>query len=155
MVDLKNIAKRTMTAKEYVSSLDRKAKEAFMEKFEGYSLDQNVTEQLRAMTSDLTFVVLSASWCGDCKNAIPVFMHLEDAIGLNVRVFGKIKTAPLDPNRRWAIPPSPPEIEEWGATAIPWIEIFDSSGERVGTIIEKPKVKPTLEEEILHVLKNK
>ncbi|MFX1368765.1 MAG: thioredoxin family protein [Promethearchaeota archaeon] len=107
------------------------------------------------MTGDLTFVVLSAAWCGDCKNAMPVFLHLEETLNLNVRVFGKIKTAPLDPDRKWAIPPSPPEIEEWGATAIPWIEIFNSNGERVGTIIERPRVKPTLEAEILHLLKDK
>lgn len=155
MVDLKEIAERTSTTREYVNALEVKPKDIIMEKYANYKLDGEVVKELESLTGDLTFVVFSAAWCGDCKNAMPVFLHLEDEIGLNVRVFGKIKTAPLDPDHKWAVPPSPPEINEWGATAIPWIEIFNGHGERVGTIIEKPKVKPTLEAEILHVLKNK
>lgn len=155
MVDLNDITKRTSTAREYVDALDEKPKSTIMEKYANYRLDGEVVKELESLTGDLTFVVLSAAWCGDCKNAMPVFLHLEETLNLNVRVFGKIKTAPLDPDRKWAIPPSPPEIEEWGATAIPWIEIFNSNGERVGTIIERPRVKPTLEAEILHLLKDK
>jgi hypothetical protein len=40
-------------------------------------------------------------------------------------------------------------------TAIPWFNFYDAEGKLVGTLIEKPTVKETLEEEILHVLRNK
>ncbi|NHJ13488.1 MAG: hypothetical protein EAX95_07410 [Candidatus Thorarchaeota archaeon] len=155
MVDLKDICDRAVTAREYFESLEEKAKDTVQEKYDAYSLDSSAVDELKPLIEDVTFVVFSAAWCKDCKEALPVFMLLEEKIGLKVCIFGQIKTAPLDPNHKWAVPPSPPEINEWGATAIPWIEIFDSKGERIGTIIEKPRVKTTMEAEILHVLKNK
>ena len=111
--------------------------------------------QLKDYLKDLTLVVFSASWCGDCKRAMPVIMQLEERLGLEVLVFSTVKTAPLDPDRQWAVPPSPPEIDEWGVTAIPWLNFYDTEGNLVGTLIEKPTVKDTLEAEILYVLKNK
>jgi hypothetical protein len=86
---------------------------------------------------------------------MPVMLHLEEKLGLEVLVFGTIKTAPLDPNVKWAVPPSPPETNEWGVTAIPYFFFFKQDGEKVTILIEKPTVKDTLEEEILHVLRNK
>jgi thiol-disulfide isomerase/thioredoxin len=152
MVDLDNIRERTKTARDYVESMEGKARDQFLEFYNEYKLDPKATEDLKPLAKDLTFVVLSAGWCKDCRFALPVFMYLEEQIGLDVRCFGGIKTAPLDPDHQWRIPPSPPEMEEWGVTAIPWVEIFDSKGERVANIIEKPKVKPTLEAELVHVL---
>ncbi|MFX0045251.1 MAG: thioredoxin family protein [Candidatus Hermodarchaeota archaeon] len=152
MADLKDIRSRTKSAAEYMKSLDDKHRDSFYEVYQEYELDASSTEELRGLIDGLTLVAMSAGWCKDCRNAIPVLMQLEEQIGLDVRVFGNVKTAPLDPEHQWRIPPSPPEIEEWGATAIPWIEIFDSEGERVATIIEKPTVKSTLEAELVHVL---
>jgi hypothetical protein len=86
---------------------------------------------------------------------MPPLLHLEEKAGLDAMVFGTIKSDPLNKNVQWRVPPSPPEINEWGATAIPWLEFFDADGNRVGTLIEKPKVKDTLEEEILYILKAK
>ncbi len=152
MVDLEDIRNRTKSAVDYMNSLDAKHRDSFYEVYQRYEIDPSITEELKGLVEGLTLVAMSAGWCKDCRNAIPVLMHLEEQIGLDVRVFGNVKTAPLDPEHQWRIPPSPPEIEEWGATAIPWIEIFDSEGERVATIIEKPKVKSTLEAELVHVL---
>lgn len=155
MVDLRSIRDRTKSATEYIESLPESEKQGFLDVYEDYQLDFGIVEALRKLARDVTIVVLSAGWCKDCKNAIPVLAHLEEEIDLDVRVFGGIKTAPLDPKHKWAIPPSPPEVEEWKVKAIPWIEIFDKRGNRVGTIIEKPTVKTTLEAELLYVLENK
>ncbi|MFW9967905.1 MAG: thioredoxin family protein [Candidatus Thorarchaeota archaeon] len=153
MVDLDNIRKRTKNARDYVESIEGKPGGQFLEVYDEYKLDPLAIEELKPLVKGLTFVVMSAGWCKDCRFALPVLMHLEEQIDLDVRCFGGIKTAPLDPNHQWKIPPSPPEMEEWGVTAIPWIEILDSNGKRVAVIIEKPTVKPTLEAEIVHVLK--
>ncbi|MHA1961768.1 MAG: TlpA family protein disulfide reductase [Candidatus Thorarchaeota archaeon] len=155
MVDLNDIRSRTQTAAEYVNGIKEKWKPEVLEKLRGLRLDRDVVDELDSYTDDIVVVYFGASWCKDCREAIPIMMTLEEEIGLEVRVFGTVKTAPLDPDNQWAIPPSPPEIGEWGATAIPWIEIFDKKGERIGIIIEKPTVKPTLEAELLHVLKHK
>ncbi len=155
MVDLKDIRIRTKSVKEYIDAVDEKNREILMEKYHNYELKTDILDELKETTKDLTVVVMSALWCKDCKNAVPVLLHLEEKIGLEVRMFSGIKTAPLDPNRQWAIPPSPPEVDDWKVKAIPWFEFFDKEGNRIATLIEKPTVKETLEEEILYVLKNK
>jgi len=155
MVDLNEIRSRTTNVRDYIDGLKDKDKEKFLEVYNTYKLETEVVDQLRETLKDLTVVVFSAAWCGDCKRALPVIQQLEEQLGLEVLVFSKIKTAPLDPDRQWAVPPSPPEVNEWGVTAIPWFNFYDADGNLVGTLIEKPKVKDTLEEEILHVLRNK
>ncbi len=152
MVDLNDIRSRTITVKEYIDNLDEKNKDILDGMYKEYNLDTNAVEELKNLTKDLTVVVFSAAWCGDCKRAMPIMLHLEEKIGLDVRVFSGIKTAPLDPNRQWAIPPSPQEIDDWEVKAIPWFEFIDKDGNRVAILIEKPTVKDTLEEEIVHVL---
>jgi thiol-disulfide isomerase/thioredoxin len=153
MVDLDDIRMRTKNARDYVESIEGKAGSQFLEVYDEYKLDAQSTQELKALAEGLVFVVMSAGWCTDCRAALPVLMHLEEQIGLDVRCFGGIKTAPLDPDHQWKIPPSPPEMEEWGVTAIPWIQIFDSDGQKVAVIIEKPTVKQTLEAELAYVLK--
>lgn len=155
MVDLNEIRSRTTNTREYIDSLRDKDKEKFLEVYNNYKLNADVVDELRDALKDLTVVVFTAAWCGDCKRAMPVMMQIEEQIGLEVLVFSKIKTAPLDPDRQWAVPPSPPDIDEWGVTAIPWFNFYDTDGNLVANLIEKPTVKETLEAEILHVLKNK
>lgn len=155
MVDLNDIRSRTTSVHDYINGLKEQDKEKFLEVYKTYNLDSSVVGELRNILKDLTVVVFSAAWCGDCKRAMPVMLQLEEQLGLEVLVFSSVKTAPLDPNKKWAVPPSPPEINEWGVSAIPWFNFYDDEGNLVGTLIEKPTVKETLEAEILHVLKNK
>ena len=155
MVDLNNIRERTVDAIEYIEEMEGKNGDLFKDFYEEYKLDPKITDELKQWSDKITIVVLSASWCKDCRFAIPVLRHLQEQIGLEVRVFGKIKTDPLNPDRQWAIPPSPPETDEWNVKAIPWIVIFNKKGEELATIIEKPETQPTLEAEIAHVLRDK
>ncbi len=150
-IDLSDLRRRAMSVSEYFEKLSGKEKDEMVKKYESYKEDDQIVERLKQY-SDITIVVFGAAWCGDCRNAMPVFRHLEERTDIEFLIFGSVKTAPLDPDKRWASPPSPPEINEWDATAIPWIVIFDESGNEIGTIIEKPHVKETLEAEILHHL---
>ncbi len=154
MIDFEDIRKRTTNIKGYIDALSDKDKDIVMEAYDEYNLNEDVVEELREIMKGLKVVIFSAGWCGDCKRAMPPMLHLEEKIGLDAMVFGTIKSDPLNQEAQWRVPPSPPEINEWGATAIPWFEFFDSDGNKVATLIEKPKVKDTLEEEILHILKN-
>lgn len=154
MIDFDNIRSRTTSARGYVDALSEKDKDIVMEAYDEYSIKTDVVEELRGLMKGMKVIVFSAPWCGDCKRAMPVLLHLEEMLSLDIMVFGKIKTAPLDPNVQWAVPPSPPEINEWNVKAIPWFIFYNEDGEEVGILIEKPKVKETLEEEILYVLKN-
>lgn len=155
MIDFEDIKKRTTTIRGYIDALSEKDKNLVMEAYEEYKLNDKVMSELKEILKDLKVVIFSAPWCGDCKRAMPPLLHLEEKAGLKAMVFGEIKTDPLNKNVQWKVPPSPPEINEWGATAIPWLVFFDSAGNKVGTVIEKPTVKETMEEEILYVLKDK
>ncbi|MCF2137715.1 MAG: thioredoxin family protein [Candidatus Thorarchaeota archaeon] len=152
-IDLDDLRTRSMSVREYFDTLSGKAKDEIVEKYEAYRLDGSVLEKLKEYP-DIACVVFSAAWCIDCKNALPVFRHLEEQLGMEFIVFGSVKTDPLNPDKKWASPPSPPEINEWDANAIPWIVIFDKNGNEIGTIIEKPHVKDTLEAEILYHLES-
>ncbi|MHA1906491.1 MAG: TlpA family protein disulfide reductase [Candidatus Thorarchaeota archaeon] len=153
--NLDDIRTRATSVRGYIESLPGKDQDILMETYEEYNLDTHVVEELKDELKDLSVVIFSAAWCGDCKTAMPVMLHLEEKLGLEVLVFGTIKTAPLDPKMKWAVPPSPPETNEWGVTAIPYFFFFNREGEQVAILIEKPTVKDTLEAEILHVLRNK
>ena len=155
MIDFEDIRKRTTNIKGYIDELSDKDKDIVMEAYSEYNLNEDVVEELREIMKGLKVVIFSAGWCGDCKRAMPPMLHLEKKIGLDAMVFGTIKSDPLNQEAQWRVPPSPPEINEWGATAIPWFAFFDSDGNKVATLIEKPKVKETLEEEILYILKDK
>ena len=155
MVDLADIRSRSHTVKDYIHAMKAETKNTILESYRNYNLDMDIAQQIKEIAADITVVNLSAVWCKDCKVALPVLLHLEEKINLDIRCIGGIKTAPLDPDRQWAIPPSPQEMDDWGVTAIPWLEFIDGNGNRVGSIREKQTVKDTLEAEILHVLKNK
>lgn len=154
-VNLEDIRSRTTDVRGYIESTKGKDHDILMEMYDEYHLKEDILDELRSLMKDLTIVIFGATWCKDCKNAMPVMLHLEEKLGLDVRVFSGIKTAPLDPKVKWASPPSPPEINEWGVTAIPYFFFFNQNGEKVAVLVEKPEVKETLEEEILYILKHK
>ncbi|MGY5857983.1 MAG: thioredoxin family protein [Candidatus Thorarchaeota archaeon] len=155
MIDFEDIKNRTTNIQGYIDALPDKDKDIVMEAYEEYKLNEEALGELRVILKDLKVVIFSAPWCGDCKRAMPAMLHLEEKTGIEAMVFGEIKTDPLNEDIQWKVPPSPPEINEWGAKAIPWFEFFDSEGNKVGTLVEKPTVKETLEEEILYILKAK
>ena len=155
MIDFEDIKNRTTNIKGYIDALEDKDRDIVMDTYEEYNLNEEAVKELTGILKDLKAVIFSAPWCGDCKRAMPPLLHLEEKAGLKAMVFGTIKSDPLNPHVQWRVPPSPPEINEWRATAIPWIVFFDSQGNKVGTFIEKPQVKETLEEEILYILKSK
>lgn len=154
MVDFNDIRLRTTNVRGYIEELKDKDKDIMLDTYNMYKLDNSVVDELRDV-GKLIVVAFSAAWCGDCKRAMPVMLHLEEKLDWEILVFSKIKTAPLNPDVQWAVPPSPPEVNEWGVTAIPTFVFFDSDGNKLGIFIEKPQVKDTLEAEILLILKNK
>ncbi|WP_287587809.1 thioredoxin family protein [Candidatus Borrarchaeum sp.] len=152
-MDLDQIRERTQSAYDFVSSL-----ELFKYVYDNYQLNQEVITELKKYVNDYTVVLFAASWCRDSRAGVPVFALLETEIGLEVRVFGGMETAPFDQDHTWTIPPSPPEAEEWGVTAIPWIVVFlrdnSKNGQEVGKIVERPQWGMTMEEELLEIIKN-
>jgi hypothetical protein len=80
---------------------------------------------------------------------------INEASGLEVRVFGGLKKDPLGQGRKWRIPPSPPEVETFNVDKIPLIIIVDREGREIGRIVENPSHQPTLEQELCEIIKPK
>ena len=75
-----------------------------------------------------------------------------EATGLEVRVFGHIMRDPKSDSRKWAVPPSPREVEEFKVAKIPYIVVLSAGGDKLGEVVENPRPGLTLEEELLGIL---
>ncbi|MFX0168723.1 MAG: TlpA family protein disulfide reductase [Candidatus Hodarchaeota archaeon] len=119
---------------------------------EEYTPKPEILEALKPFAGRNIVVAISADWCKDCVANIPVLDLVHEVTGLPVFILGGVKTDPLNPNRQWAVPPSPPEVSTLNIKAIPTILLYTREGQEVGRIIENPSQKPTLEEELLCIL---
>jgi thiol-disulfide isomerase/thioredoxin len=124
----------------------------FMERFYGYKLDHEAAEKIRKHAGEAVVFVFSAEWCPDCYRNVPVLALIHEATGLEVRVFGHIMKDPKSNTRKWAVPPSPVEVEEFKVAKIPYIVVLDKRGVNMGEIVENPRPGLTLEEELLGIL---
>ncbi|MEM2463181.1 MAG: thioredoxin family protein [Candidatus Bathyarchaeia archaeon] len=151
-IDLSRLRQRTVDVNQYINSISPQYKDKFLKRKKAYKLRVDVVNNLKNLVNNYVLVVFSAEWCKDCAANIPVLALLSEATGLEVRVFGGLKRDPLNPNKKWSVPPSPPEVETFHIDKIPHILIFNINGEKVGEIIENPKEGLTLEEEIFKVM---
>jgi len=124
----------------------------FMERFHGYKLDHGVAEKIKKHAGEAVAFVFSAEWCPDCQRNVPVLALIHEATGLEVRVFGHIMRDSKSNTRRWAVPPSPREVDEFNVAKIPYIVVLDKKGAKMGEIVENPRPGLTLEEELLGIL---
>ncbi len=150
--NLQVVEKRTVSVDKYINELTRPFKEKFLERKQTYQLNEKAVQKLKSYVKDVVIVVFSAEWCKDCAANVPVLALIAEKTGMKVRVFGGLKTNPLNPKEEWKIPPSPPEVKTFNVKRTPHIIIFDKQAKQLGTIIENPRPENTLEEEILHVI---
>ena len=150
---LKELIGRTVSVKDYIMHMNDPFRRRFLERMKAYSLKKDVVEELTKYVDKIFLVVFSAEWCKDCAANVPVLALLADKTGLNVRVFGGLKKDPLNPNEKWRIPPSPPEVREFKVDRTPHIVIFHTNGRELGKIVENPAPNKTMEEEILKLVR--
>jgi thiol-disulfide isomerase/thioredoxin len=154
-INLSEIRKKTVSVEQYLDSLEEPFRERFLTGKQTYTLNQEAVNQLKKVADKYVIVAFSAEWCKDCAANIPVLALISEATGLEVRIFGGLKKDPLSHTRRWRIPPSPPEVETFHVDKIPLIILFDREGKEIGKIVENPREKPTLEEELLKIILEK
>jgi len=154
-VPLTEIRNKTLAIRDYFNDIDQRFLEKFLVRKQTYMLNEEARNQLQQLAQNYTIVAFSAQWCKDCITNIPILYVLEEATGIEIRIFAGIKTDPLSHTRKWRIPPSPPEMATFTIEKIPTIIIFDKQGHEIGRIIENPKLAPTLEQEIVMIIKSK
>jgi thiol-disulfide isomerase/thioredoxin len=150
--ELKAIRDNSESVKDYILSSKEKAPQ-FTERKLMYTLDENVIEEIKNHSGNVTVVAFSAEWCPDCHKNIPVLCLLNEATGMEVRVFGHLMRDAKNPGGMWRVPPSPPEVKEFNVVKIPLILVLNEHGETIGAIVENPPEGQTLEEALLEILK--
>lgn len=138
----------------YIESMNPRYSRRYQRTRESYQLDKDAAEKLKEYADSYTVVVLFADWCGDARKAVPVLSLLEEEVGFEVRALGGMEKPRKPSNKHWAVPPSPKEVDTFGITSSPTIIIFDDEGEEVGRIKTKPRMTPTIEEEIVTIIEN-
>jgi thiol-disulfide isomerase/thioredoxin len=151
-INLSEIRKKTVSVEQYLDSLEEPFRERFLTRKQTYTLNQEAVNQLKKVADKYVIVAFSAEWCKDCAVNIPVLALISEATGLEVRIFGGLKKDSLSHTRKWRIPPSPQEVETFQVDKIPLIIVFDKEGKDIGKIIENPREKPTLEEELVKII---
>jgi thiol-disulfide isomerase/thioredoxin len=154
-VNLEEIRNRTLTVKAYLNGIEQRFLEKFLSRKETYTLEENAKREIKQHTKNQMILAFSAHWCKDCATSIPVLYLLAETTGIEVRVFGGIKSDPLSHSRKWRIPPSPKEMETFKIEKIPTIIVFDEQGHEMGRLVENPRIMPTLEQEIWEIMRLK
>lgn len=150
--DQKRLRERSESVQDYLASI-AEAAPGFAERSAEYRLDEQTTAELRKRADGAVVIVFSAEWCKDCRRNVPVLGLIAEETGMEVRVFGHLMRNAKDPDERWSIPPSPPEVKEFEVVKIPLIAVLDGNGEKIGEIVENPPEGQSLEEALLDILK--
>ena len=152
---MSEIRTRTVSANDYISNLEEPFKEKFLTRKQTYQPNREAITHLKTFAGKYVIIAFSAAWCKDCALNIPVLTLINEAAGLEVRIFGGLKKDPLNQVHKWRIPPSPQEVETFNVEKIPLIIVADIEGREISRVVEKPSHQPTLEQEISEIINSK
>jgi hypothetical protein len=147
------VEKRTVSISEYLNNLKEPFRQRLFEAKQNYRLDKESAGKIGEYANTHFMVAFSGDWCKDCAPVIAALALINEAAGIEVRVFGGLKKDVLSYSFKWRIPPSPPEVNTFGVDNIPLVLVFNDKGEQIGRIVEKPKHMPTIEQELVEILK--
>jgi len=151
MYKVAELRKRSEAILEYLEKSKDKT-DRFMERFHSYKLDHETADKIKGHAGEALVIVFSAEWCPDCYRNVPVLGLIHEATGLEVRAFGHLMRDAKNSTRKWAVPPSPAEVDEFNVTKIPYIVVLSMKGEKLGEIMENPPQGKTLEQALLDIL---
>ena len=156
MPTLETIETKGVSPSEYIRTIKlEKYRTIFERAVEAYTIKEDVVTKIAEIVKVKTFAlrVFAADWCKDTRKAMSALSIIVNQIPeIDLEILGGIKNVPFDPNIRWKVPPSPPEVDTFDIRAIPTIIIFDKNGEEIGRMVENPEATETVEEEILYYL---
>lgn len=151
---LADITSDAPTCIEYIDKMSPAYKAGYLRKKEDYTLNPDAVEKLVNFAKEYHIVVIFADWCGDARKAVPVLSLIQEATDMKIIALGGMTKPPYGSEKFWAVPPSPVEVDIFGITSSPTILIFNSEGEEIDRIKTRPKMEPTLEEEIAKIIED-
>lgn len=151
----------TMKSDEYLKKFE--LKKEIIDNHKTYEPNSEFVGELNNILRDkslkLKILAIGASWCPDCYRQIPRLIKIVEVLNsseLDFRILYGVKVNPLRKKSgiAWHKKRSPPEAldPKFDLVKIPTFYFFNSTGEFLGRIIEKPKENSTLEEELLEIL---
>lgn len=143
---------RAVPVEEYMVTCSTECRPKYEARRAEYNPQSEILNVIKNIAFKYIVVAIGADWCKDCVTNIPVLDLIREFTGLRVFILGGVKTDPLNSDRLWAVPPSPPEVDRLNINAIPAILIYSKDGKEIGRIIENPEITPTLEEELLYYM---
>lgn len=139
---------------EYMETMSPAYKGGFLRLKNEYKLNPNAIEELGKLLGNYRVVIVFAEWCSDARRAVPVMSLIEAETGQKISALGGMKKPPYGSGKFWAVPPSPVEVDIFEITSSPTVLIFNKQGEEVGRIKTRPKLTPTLEQEIVKIIED-
>ena len=134
--EFQDMLNRAVPIEQYMHECSEDCKPKYNARRVEYKLKPDILESIKTLVDQFIVVTISADWCKDCIANVPVLDLVYEATGLPVYILGGVKTDPLNPDRQWAVPPSPPEVDTLNIKAIPTILIYTKNGKEIGRIIE-------------------
>lgn len=154
MPGLSDISKDAPSCVEYIDTMSPMYKAGYLRKKEDYTLNPNAVRKLSDFAKSYHIVVIFGDWCGDARKAVPVLSLIEIETELKIVALGGMTRPPYGSDKQWAVPPSPVEVNIFEITSSPTVLIFNSDGLEIGRIRTRPKMEPTLEEELVKIIED-
>ncbi len=145
---------RAKPISEYMETCSEECRPKYEARRTEYTPKPEILESIKKNADQFIIAAIGAEWCKDCVTNIPILDLIHEVTGIRIYILGGVKTDPLNPDRQWAVPPSPPEVDTLNIKAIPTILLYTMDGIEVARIIENPQILPTLEEELLYLIEN-
>ena len=154
MPELSDVTSDAPTCIEYIDKMSPAYKAGYLRGRQDYILNPDAVEKLINFAKNFHIVVIFADWCGDARKAVPVLSLIEEVTHMKIIALGGMTKPPYGSDKFWAVPPSPVEVDIFDIRSSPTILIFNSEGEEIGRIRTRPRMEPTLEQEIVKIIED-
>jgi len=159
IVKWSDVISPTMTPDEYLKIY----KDKIAYNYKTYKLKIKVIKKIEELINNfneiIKILVFGADWCPDCSKNIPRMIKIIKYMNMNnvdVKIlYGIMKNAFQKPGETiWHKTRSPPEAVDpkFDLKKIPTFYFFNKNGDYLGAIVENPKDKSTLEEDMLEII---
>jgi thiol-disulfide isomerase/thioredoxin len=154
MPTLSDVSTDCKSCCDYIDDMNDVYKSRWLDEFNSYRPNEAAVQELKKVIDDYELVVIFADWCGDARRAIPALAYLENELHIKIRALGGMTKPAWGSSKLWAVPPSPHEVDTFEIKSSPTLIIFKKTGEEIGRMRTRPKMTPTVEEEILKIIKD-
>lgn len=159
---LADVESKTIDPGEYLEKF--KDKQLIIFHYKNYDPNLKILQEIKDFLLNkqekLRILAIGADWCPDCTIHVPSMAKIvkqmnTDDIDFQILYGIMVNGFRRNGSKIWHKRRSPPEAVDpkFDLTKIPTFYFFNKDGNYIGRIVENPEKFPTLEEELLYILK--